>query len=66
MTIFTIVASCLIVGHGTCCEGSMGHVARAQWDMLRGLNGTCRARNKASRLTGHLVAIFLIQGLLVH
>ena len=25
----------------TCCEGSMGHVARATWDMLRGLHGTC-------------------------
>ena len=22
--------------HGTCCEGSMGHVARAPWDMLPG------------------------------
>ena len=31
--------------HGICCEGSMGHVARAPWDMLRdmlrGLHGTC-------------------------
>ena len=26
----------------------------------------CRARNKASGLTGHLVAMFLTQGLLVH
>ena len=25
----------------TCCEGSMGHVARAPWDMLRGLYETC-------------------------
>ena len=23
------------------CEGSMGHVARAPWDMLRGLHGMC-------------------------
>ena len=23
----------------TSCEGSMGHVARAPWDMLQGLNG---------------------------
>ena len=27
--------------HGNCCEGSMGHVARAPWDMLRRLHGTC-------------------------
>ena len=31
-----------VVGlHGTCCEGSMRHVARAPWDMLRGLHRTC-------------------------
>ena len=24
----------------TCCEGSMGHVARAPWDMSQGLHGT--------------------------
>ena len=28
--------------------------------------GGVSARNKASGLTGHLIAIFLIQGLLVH
>ena len=27
--------------HGTCSEGSMGHVARAPWDMSLGLHGTC-------------------------
>ena len=31
--------------HGTCREGSMGHVvghvARAPWDMFQGLHGTC-------------------------
>ena len=34
--------------HGTCCEGSTGHVVRAPWDMLQGfmghvvgLRGTC-------------------------
>ena len=25
----------------TCCEGSMGHVARGPCDMLRGVHGTC-------------------------
>ena len=25
----------------THCEESMGHVVRAPWDKLRGLNGTC-------------------------
>ena len=28
-------------GNGTCSEGSMGHVARAPWDMSLGLHGTC-------------------------
>ena len=50
-------------GHETVLHTSSG-VGVARW--ARDLDQTTRAHNKPSRLTGHLVAIYLTQSLLLH